>query len=126
MENLESAMSKIFSSHAERGGYFFDEEIERITDLLVKMDRKAWSIRPRTYAVLRMMDNVAELMDKFVEENFFDINFPYTPITLPLIVKGATERHKFIKKQAFILTDAKSMENGSHSHLGNCCYLNFR
>lgn len=58
-------------------------------------------------------------MDKFVEGELFDIKLPYNSLTLPLIVRSPTDRRNFFEKQAFILTDAKDIENGVHSHLGN-------
>lgn len=112
-------MSKIFARQERRGGRFPDDDIEKIRDLLVKMGKMLWSARPRTYAVLRMMGKEAELLDQFVEKDLLDIQFPYSALSLPLIVRSPSDRRKFLEKQAFILTDANLMETGSHAHLGN-------
>jgi hypothetical protein len=119
LEGLETAMSRIFTRLEKRGGQCPDDDIERIRDLLFKMDRRSWSARPRTYTVLRMMEKETEWMDKFVEQDLLDIRFPYDALTLPLIIRIPTDRRKFLEKQAFVLTGAKVMETGSHAHLGN-------
>ena len=118
MEGLERQMSAIFNRLQNRGLYFPDDDIEKIRDLLTKMEKNSWSARPRTYSVLRMIGKEKELMEKFVQEGHFDISLPYDSLSLPLIVRGPTDRRNFLKNQAFVLTNAEEMERGSHAHLG--------
>jgi len=65
-----------------------------------------------------MMGKEKELMDEFVKEKIFDICLPFDFNSLPLIVRGPTDRRNFLQKQAFVLTNADEMERGSHAHLG--------
>ena len=118
MEGPEREMAAIFTRLKDSEREFPDTDIERIRNLLIKMNKKSWSARPRTYAVLRLLDQDSELMDKFVEAKLLDIGLPYNTLTLPLFVRGPTERRNFLKKQAFVLTKAEELEHGKHAHLG--------
>jgi hypothetical protein len=118
VEGLERQMSVIFTRLQDKRLYFPDNDIEKIRDLLTKMKKNSWSARPRTYSVLRMIGKERELMDKFVEEGIFDIGLPYDALSLPLIVRGPTDRRNFLESQAYVLTNAEEMEKGSHAHLG--------
>ncbi|OCL09379.1 kinase-like protein [Glonium stellatum] len=113
---LEIAMSRLFTRLEDLNRNFTDQDIEDIKDILFKAGKKDWSVRPRTYAVLRMIGKV-DLMDAFVEQNLFDIKFPYVSLTIPLIVKNIGLRLKFLQNQKLVLTDAKDMESGAHAHL---------
>lgn len=64
------------------------------------------------------MIGLLELMPNFEEDNKHDFSLPFDHNSLPLFVKDPSQRRQFIKKQELLLTDAKNMENGSHSFLG--------
>ncbi|KAH8645882.1 hypothetical protein BGZ60DRAFT_438434 [Tricladium varicosporioides] len=69
-----------------------------IAGLLRLYGKGEWSLRPRTFAILRML-GCTELMDKFVRENWRDISLPYTESNLPDIIKGEVSRSRFLGLQ---------------------------
>lgn len=99
------------------------EKFFEIAKLLKTIDKKhgrsnhsAWSMRPRTYCVLR---NVArlDLLDAFTQEGLTDFNLPYSDHTLPDFVHGAELRAKFFDSQYCVLTDARSFEEPGGPHV---------
>ncbi len=107
-----------------------DTSFDDIANLLRHAGRENWSLRPRTYALLKMV-NLVELMDKFVEEEFFDIALPYAFNTLPKMLLPA-QRHRILEKQELVLTKAARIEGGprsAHANFGDsarCEFLHFQ
>lgn len=98
---------------------FSNELILNIADLLSAIGKLAWSERPGTYLVLRLINEV-KAVDMFVLEGFKDIDIPYTDLTLPNCVNVAGARHDFIRQQSYVLSP-KSVDLvrvGPHRHLG--------
>lgn len=96
------------------------ENFDRIKNLLMAIGKESWAVRPRTYAVLHMM-NRTDLMDGFIEEDLRDIHFPYSETRLPAFLSEMSDRRAFIEAQVQVLSDAKaveSMEDGRHRHFG--------
>ncbi|RTE76738.1 hypothetical protein BHE90_008812 [Fusarium euwallaceae] len=116
-EQCEAAMSALFKKIEERGKPLSQDDIKEIQDILCKAGKPTWSARPRTYAVLRMI-NMVDLMDIFVAQNLFDLNFPYAIGLIPIEVKPQSARNKFFKKQSLVLTGIKAAETGQHATLG--------
>jgi hypothetical protein len=100
---------------------FADTDFDRISTLLRQVGKVEWSQRPRTYAVLRLINRVG-LMSHFVLEGLFDIAFPYVESQLPSALNSPTLRHQFIQVQSLVLTKASDLEidGGRHRHLGTC------
>jgi hypothetical protein len=93
---------------------------DRVVSLLTEMKKPAWALRPRTYVVLRMMDRL-NVMDSFIEQDLFDISFPYTERRLPSALSEMSDRLRFIEVQNCVLTTAKdieNIENQRHVHFG--------
>lgn len=110
-------MAALFKRIDERGKNLSQDDIKEIQDILSKSGKPTWSARPRTYAVLRMI-NMPDLMDGFVEQGLLDYNFPYSKGRIPISVRPQSARNKFFEKQSLVLTDIKDAETGKHASLG--------
>jgi hypothetical protein len=99
---------------------FSDEIMDTLAGLLYAVGKHAWSERPRTYLVLRLIDEV-KAMDNFVLGGLKDIDFPYSDATIPACIKGPMARHGFMQKQRYVLSERSSdlVKEGRHRHLGN-------
>lgn len=95
---------------------FKDSVFLQITQLLERFGKRAWSLRPRTYAILRMINRV-DTMNTFVAEGLYDISLPYSQKTLPDTLKDPTIRLKFLEVQSLVLTiQATDIESGDGQH----------
>ena len=113
-------MEAIFRSAQARRFQFTDSDFDKIGRLLTQVGKPQWSNRPRTYAVLRMIDQI-DLFDAFILEGLKDIAFPYTNDRLPNSL-NPTVKAKFLQAQNLVLTKASDLEksDGRHRHLGLC------
>lgn len=123
LDETERAMAALFSPSIDNGKpaarkQFKDAEFQRITRLLELSGKPEWSLRPRTYAVLRMI-NKTDVMDSFIARKLTDISFPYLEKTLPDVLKDPDVRSMFLKLQSLVLApqaaDIESVE-GRHRH----------
>lgn len=115
---LELEMQKILP--VKSGGqdvHLSDADFDRITEILCQANREEWSFRPRTYALLRMI-NAIDLLDDFVQLNCWDIALPYTKDNLPPSL-SPEQRDCFLKKQDSVLTKAARIEGGLTSTHAN-------
>jgi Protein kinase domain len=131
-EEFESAMSKIISIRTEleesKLVALNNSQFLQITRLLEISGKHEWSLRPRTYAVLRMMGRV-DIMDSFVAGGLFDISLPYSERTFPDALKSPGTRSMFLELQSLVLTEqAMDVENsgGRHRHLPEDGDVHFR
>ena len=95
-----------------------DKVFDQISSLLHQANRKEWSSRPRTYAVLRMI-NALDLMDDFVQSDCLDIALPYSKENLPkslLVKQRKQQRDQFLKTQRLVLTQVARIEEGTRRH----------
>jgi hypothetical protein len=92
-----------------------DSMFTPIAEKLQAYGKGEWSLRPRTFAILRML-GCPELMDMFIREHRQDISLPYTARSLPDIIKGQAYRSKFLEIQNLVLPlqQAKELELGEH------------
>lgn len=99
---------------------FRDTQFIRIAELLQLFGKTEWSLRPRTFAILRML-GCTDAMDGFVSEHRSDLYLPYTEMNLPKAIKGASLRSKFIRLQTLVFSQQSSadVERGTHVHF-NC------
>ena len=75
-----------------------------------------WSLRPRTYAILRLI-GCEEALDDFVSHNLSDFGLPYTATNLPDAVKGAKARQDFLNLQNMVLNpQAVDLEDDGGPH----------
>ncbi|TPX17029.1 uncharacterized protein E0L32_012321 [Thyridium curvatum] len=97
-----------------------DSVFQPISELLVLFGKGEWSLRPRAFAVLKMLQS-APLLDCFVKEGLTDSALPYTESNLPAFIRGAKMRAAFFKFQRMVLCkeeSASDMEDGGkHLHL---------
>lgn len=125
LDEIENALSPLFESATVEGNPaarkpLRDSEFPRIARFLQLAGKHDWSLRPRTYAILRMVDRL-DIMDSFVAEGLYDISFPYSPETLPRALRKSTDQAKFLELQTLVLTtQALDVESGGrrHRHLG--------
>jgi hypothetical protein len=102
-----------------------DEVFDKVAKFLVQAGKKQWSLRPRTYIVLRLINRL-DNMDAFILDGLFDIAFPYTYNRLPASLSSGA-RNAFLDKQAVVLSKAGDleMEHGRHRHFSASADSNF-
>ena len=112
---VELELEKIFQPKGDNQAIeISDAEFDRITELLSQADREEWSFRPRTYAILRMI-NAVDSMNGFVKANCLDIALPYSKRNLPQCLQPDL-RARFLEVQDSVLTKAAKIEGSSSSH----------
>jgi hypothetical protein len=119
ISDFERAMAALFSAAEAKRSRFADSDFDKMGWLLAQVGKPPqWSYRPRTYAVLRMIDRI-DLFDTFISDGLKDIAFPYTDSRLPHSLSPTTKA-KFLQAQNLVLTKASDLEksNGRHRHLG--------
>ena len=87
-----------------------EADFDRIAEILLQANREEWSYRPRTYALLKMIDAIG-LMDDFVKNDCLDIALPYVRGNLPKSL-SPEQRDRFLEKQRSVMTDTASIEGG--------------
>lgn len=99
-----------------------DSIFPQITDLLSGYGKGEWSLRPRTFAILRML-GCPQALDEFIKLNRRDEFLPYTENNLPNVIKGSSNRSKFFKFQRMVLCNQQDIsaleEGGKHLHLSS-------
>src|SRR5215469_3399780 len=78
-----------------------DQAFRYISELLQKFGQFEWSLRPRTFCILRMLGCV-KAMSAFVAEKRTDFFLPYNERNLPNAIKGQELRSKFLKLQKLV------------------------
>lgn len=98
---------------------FSEDTIIRVAELLFGVGQIKWSERPRTYLVLRLINEV-KVIDDLVLHGYKDIDLPYTESTLPDCIKELGVQHEFLQKQQLVLSEksADLIQGGRHRHLG--------
>ncbi|KAI9773871.1 MAG: hypothetical protein M1840_006097 [Geoglossum simile] len=120
-DEFENAIADLLPLSAQDGGPaqkrpFKDSLFLRVTRLLELFGKHTWSMRPRTYIVLRMINRV-DAMSGFVAEGLFDISLPYSQRTLPGVIINPTARLKFLELQRLVLSEqASTVEDGEGRH----------
>ena len=117
--DFERAMAALFSAAEANRCRFTDSDFDTMSGLLTQVGKPPqWCHRPRTYAVLRMIDRI-DLFDTFISDGLKDIAFPYTDSRLPNSL-SPTAKAKFLLTQNLVLTKASDLEksDGRHRHLG--------
>ncbi|KAI9773521.1 MAG: hypothetical protein M1839_002057 [Geoglossum umbratile] len=107
---------------------FKDSQFPEITRLLEISGKREWSLRPRTYSVLRIIKRL-DAMNSFVAEGLYDISLPYSEKTLPSALKSPAARSKFLELQSLVLsTQAIEVESvgGRHRHFSEDGDVHFR
>ncbi|CAN9432399.1 unnamed protein product [Alternaria alternata] len=104
-EDFEERLSSLLSTaSAQRMGTdkpYNDETILGVGELLAILGKHEWSVRPRLYLVLRMINEV-RAMNMLIIEGFKDIHFPFTEVDLTSSLKSAASRQSFLRQQRYI------------------------
>jgi hypothetical protein len=116
--DFERAMVALFLPVKTNQSQLADSDFDAIGRLLYQVGKQEWSHRPRTYAVLRMIDRI-DLLDTFILDGLKDIAFPYVDSRLPTSL-NPTAKARFLQAQKLVLTKASDLEksDGRHRHLG--------
>ncbi|KAF7550936.1 hypothetical protein G7Z17_g5380 [Cylindrodendrum hubeiense] len=98
-----------------------DAVFPAISQLLLDHGKYEWSLRPRTFSLLWML-GTPEKMATFVAEGRTDHYLPYNEGNLPDIIKGTTQRSRFLNLQSIVRCrreeDISELEEGGrHVHL---------
>ena len=97
-------------------GPFRDADVHRVAELLHLYGKEQWSLRPRTFAILRMI-GCTEAIEGFIGERLSDISLPYTETNLPTAVRGPKARSRFVDFQSLVLTPhVADLEKGGANH----------
>lgn len=118
---LTNALDTVLQPHNEttQTSNLTDTAFDDVTRLLHHAGKEEWSLRPRTFVILKMI-NLVELMRNFIQDELFDIALPYSFNSLPQSFTPA-QRHQFLGKQDLVLTRAAKIEGGpgsAHAHFG--------
>jgi serine/threonine protein kinase len=128
-DEIERAMTGYFGAgqngQASKG--YSEKDVQHISKLLEHLGKKEWSLRPRTYIVLRHI-NCTEIMPIFVSLGLFDIALPYNHTTLPEAITSPSTRMRFLETQLVVLTKAMDLETfeGRHRHFSEDGDLHFK
>lgn len=120
-DELEAAMAALFAPilkdcTSASATKLTDAEVTEISQLLQRLGKREWSLRPRTYAVLRMINRV-DTMRAFVLEGLYDISIPYSEKTLPSGLESVAARSKFLELQCLVMTtEGVDLESGKGTH----------
>lgn len=114
-QELEQDMQKVLPrvQGVDKPMDLSDATFDSVSNLLRQAGREEWSLRPRTFVVLWII-NAPELIEEFIRAEAWDIALPYAFNSLP---KGfsASQRRQFLEKQEAVLTKAAKIEEGSES-----------
>jgi hypothetical protein len=107
MEDFERNMAQITArAQGQKKSPFNDDDFLRISDLLRRVGKPTWADRPRTYLVLRLIDQV-HTMSSFIFEGLKDIAIPYEEEQIPAALDSPESRHAFLQKQSLVLISDK-------------------
>jgi hypothetical protein len=127
--DFEVAVSGLLSSFgvsaSSTATAYPDEVFDKLAKYLTQAGKQQWSLRPRTYLVLRLMNRL-DSMDAFILDGLFDIAIPYTYSRLPASLTPGT-RNAFLEKQTLMMSKAGDleMESGRHRHFSSSADTNF-
>lgn len=123
-DEFEVVMANLITTaeaNKRRDRPFTDADFDNIARLLSRVGKPSWGQIPRTYLVLRLIDETS-LMDDFVLNGVKDINFPYSLDKLPefVIGRGPGVAQNFVAKQALVLSPKTKdlTRGGKHRHIG--------
>lgn len=104
------------SNNSTRVGLISDESIEEISNCLRDLEDEDACDRPRTFAVLHMMNRL-DLMPIFKLAGRLDNSFPYPDRRSlpPLMRKDQEASHQFLELQSHVMSTACQMEKGIDS-----------
>ena len=92
-----------------------DAQFRQLAQFCSRFGQPQWGLRPRTFAVLRMI-GIPEVIKDFVEENLTDIYLPYSEGNLPNFVSGQA-RLLFLDCQNYVLNGrAAALEKSGGPH----------
>ena len=92
-----------------------DAQFRQLAEFCHRAGRPQWGLRPRTYAVLRMI-GCPEIIETFISERLTDIFLPYSEDNLPSFITGQA-RMRFLDCQNFVLNGrAAALETPGEPH----------
>jgi hypothetical protein len=108
---FDRSMAKLFAKTKDAKVVYTDDDLNRIATYLKSVGRPTWSVVPRLYTVLRLIDQL-DMLDTFVEQGITDIFFPFTLASLPNTL-SPTARARFVDTQNAVLSKSFLFEKDS-------------
>ncbi|CAG8959252.1 hypothetical protein HYFRA_00012610 [Hymenoscyphus fraxineus] len=108
-------LQKLCCKPSDPAGVISDEQFESIAACLRYLENHDASYRPRTYAILHMMNRV-DLLISFVVVGLLDNSLPYADRkSLPPLMRGDADAcFVFLELQTHVISAACYMEKGEH------------
>ena len=92
-----------------------DAQFRQLAEFCNRAGLPQWGLRPRTFAVLRMI-GCPETIESFIEERLSDISLPYSEDNLPNFISGQA-RWNFLDCQNYVLNGrAAALEKPGEPH----------
>lgn len=92
-----------------------DAQFRQLAEFCNRAGFPQWGLRPRTFAVLRMI-GCPEAIEHFIEERLTDIFLPYSEDNLPSFINGQIRR-RFLDCQNYVLNGrAAALEKPGEPH----------
>ncbi|ORX98189.1 kinase-like domain-containing protein [Clohesyomyces aquaticus] len=122
---VSSLLSLVGHSATSTAPPYSDDVFDKLSRYVEQAGKVQWSLRPRTYLVLRLINRL-DSMDAFVLDGLFDIALPYTYSRLPVSLSPGP-RNSFLEKQELVMTKAGDLEieGGRHRHFSSAAETNF-
>lgn len=118
-DEFDTAVAQITQQQqASNGEPFSDDEVDEVSSLLRRVGKEKWAAAPRTYLVLRTIDQIGAMSD-FLLEGRKDAHFPYTDRSLPECLDKKARR-TFMQNQNLVFSQqhVDIVKGGSHLYLG--------
>jgi heat shock protein 1/8 len=114
----ERGITELFSGPSEERINYSDVDFKLISTYLSNMGKSRWSLVPRLYTVLRLIDQL-DMLDTFIEQDITDIWFPFTQGSLPRAMSPSA-RTNFEKYQSLVLSKSLRFEKDRrHDHFAS-------
>ncbi|KAJ8110162.1 hypothetical protein OPT61_g6924 [Boeremia exigua] len=105
-----------------------ETDIDEIAQVLSECSQPAWSLIPRIYSVLKIIDCI-DAIEYFVSEKITDFWFPFSQKTLPVSFQDTTARNAFLQNQELVFnirTIRLEHEESSHGHFRDASAIPFK
>ncbi|KAJ4363593.1 Hsp70 chaperone [Neocucurbitaria cava] len=106
--STERGIAQLFSTSNEVRPAYTDADFILISTWLNNIGRPSWSMVPRLYTILRLI-NQLDMLDIFVEQGITDIWFPFTQTSLPHALSPTSKAH-FLEHQHVVLSKSLLFE----------------
>ena len=107
-KTAQQGLSSLFTTPLNSSHTYTDGEIIQISTYLRNTGQPDWSLVPRLYTVLRLIDGL-DMLDIFIQQGITDIWFPFGQSTLPRVLSPSLKAN-FLKCQEVVLSKSLLFE----------------